>query len=143
MPNRKRMLGTHEVADLLDMNYYTIDYWLRTGLLSCAVPAKGTGTERGFDLGDIMRIRVVQELRSKNVSLQAVREALDLLENGWDVENPLGAIVQAGGRIYYAPSERELWDVLKRQGAIKDFVLVDAEELAQEVGDKVAKLYAA
>jgi len=143
--NPEWTLGTQDVADLAGIAYHRLNYWLSTGLLSCQVPAEGRGSVREFNLRDVVRVRVVAELRRHNVSLQSIRKALDLLEKHWGVEDPLprGAIVQANGRIYYAPNGDELWDVLKRQRAAKDFVMIDAQEVAQEVGDKVAALYAA
>jgi DNA-binding transcriptional MerR regulator len=138
-------LSAPQVADLLGINYQTLNYWLKTDLVTCQVPAEGRGSVREFNLRDVVRVRVVAELRRHNVSLQAIRKALDLLESHWGVEDPLprGAVVQAGGRIYYAPNQQELWDVLKRQRAAKDFVMIDAQEIAQDVSDKVRGLCAA
>jgi DNA-binding transcriptional MerR regulator len=138
-------LSAPQVADLLGINYQTLNYWLKTDLVTCEVPAQGHGSVRRLNLRDVVRIRMVAELRANNLSLQAIRKALDLLAEHWGVEDPLprGAIVQANGRIYYAPNGDELWDVLRRQRAAKDFVMIDAEEVAQDVSEKVRTLCAA
>lgn len=68
------MWGSKRVMRFLGIKVYrTLDHWLRSGLLSCAIPGDGTGNRRGWSAEDVARAFAVNALRRYGYSLQAIR----------------------------------------------------------------------
>jgi DNA-binding transcriptional MerR regulator len=138
--------GTDLVASLAHVTYRQVDWWLRTGLLpEPAVPAKGPGSAREFDWLDLMRVRVVAELRMRGVTLQAIRRALEILSSEWGEHDPLlgGRLLTIDGAVFYRPTEAELWHILARQRAFRHVVTLDVGGLARQTAEAVEALVAA
>ena len=139
-------LSSLQAAALAHVSYRQLDYWLRTELLpQPMVPADGSGTERRFGFLDVLRVRVVAGLRHEGASLQAIRRALDVLENEWNVKNPLdtGRLVAIDGRVCLEADREMLWDILRGQGMAKRIVTLDVSELARDTVAQVRALQAA
>ena len=93
-------IGGWRAARIIGVKYTNLDFWIRTGLLSPAIPARGKGTRRGFSFLDLIRARTVVRLRSENVSLQAIRKVMDELTERYRIADPLAdtsRLVVAGG----------------------------------------------
>ena len=72
-------LVAKQVMNLTGLSYARLDYWLRPErgiIFTCAVPAKGKGSDRIFSFLDVIRIRAVKQLRDQGVSLQIIRKVL-------------------------------------------------------------------
>ncbi len=139
-------LSSLQVAALAHVSYRQLDYWIRTELLpQPMVPAEGSGTERRFGFLDVLRVRVVARLRHEGASLQAIRRALDVLDNEWNVKNPLdtGRLVAIDGRVCLEADREMLWDILRGQGMAKRIVTLDVSELARDTVAQVRALQAA
>jgi len=139
-------LSSQQVAALAHVSYRQLDYWIRSRLLpQPMVPADGKGTERRFSFLDLLRARVVARLRHEGASLQAIRRALDVLENEWNVKNPLetGRLVAIDGRVCLEADREMLWDILRGQGMAKRIVTLDVSELARDTVAQVRALQAA
>ena len=134
-----------QVARLAGITYRQLDWWIRTGLVTCENPAPGTGHERGFTVYDVIAIRAAGDLRKHGASMQAIRKAVDALRAEWDIADPLqtGKMIVIDARVYFAPTDDELWDVLRGQAAVKRFLYLDASELARDTIDRVKVLMAA
>lgn len=138
--------GTDMVASLAHVSYRQVDYWLRSGLLpEPAVPADGPGSAREFDWLDLLRVRVVAELRMSGVTLQAIRRAVAILNREWGERDPLlsGRLLAIDGAVFYEPSEAELWHILSRQRAFRHVTTLDVGALARETAQTVQELMAA
>ncbi len=68
---------TPQAAEIAGVVPRTLDYWVRTGLVtpsSEANIAPGTGNHRRFDLHDLMAICVIAELRRGGIPVQRLRK---------------------------------------------------------------------
>jgi hypothetical protein len=76
--------------------------------------------------------------------MQTLKKAVAILRDEYKEADPLGGgrLVALGGRVYWFASDKALVDLLKRQTAIKDLVLVDMGDLAREARAKVDALAA-
>ena len=132
------------VAELAGLPYRTLAHWCEWGLLTFAQDGTGTGHRRRFDLGDLVRVLALARLRTGGASMQALKAALAILRDEYQEADPLGSgrLVALGGRVYWFADDAGVVDLLRRQQAIKDLVLVDMAELAQEARAKVEALAA-
>lgn len=138
-------LGSSKVAELVGVPFRTLDHWVRTGIVSCEIPAQGAGTRRRFGFRDIFRVQLVARLRKEGISLQTIRKAVALLQQEWKVDDPLvqAQMLSIDERLYWAENPEILWDILKRQGAAGRLVVIDMQELARDTEKKVDLLLAA
>lgn len=136
-------LKPNQVANLCQVSYRQLDYWLRTGLIpEPATPANGAGSARGFAFEDVVRVSLVSRLRAAGVGLAAIRRALDALERAWTHQDPrrLGRLVAIDGQVCLEADSAALWDILARQGAARRIVVVDVGELARETHEQMEGL---
>ncbi|MHB1356197.1 MAG: MerR family transcriptional regulator [Anaerolineae bacterium] len=138
-------LRSKQVIKLAEITYRQLDYWVSTGLVQCIEPGHGTGTDRLFSILDVIAVRAAAGLRKDGASLQEIRKAVELLRSEWSISEPLhsGKLLVINGRVYYAASEAEVWDVIRGQAAIKRLITLDAGELARDTIQKVGVLIAA
>lgn len=135
-------LGSGEVARLAGISFRRLDFWIREGLITPAKGTTGTGDSRRYSFADLLRVRVIARLRREKVSLQMIRRAVAILEERWQVADPLlsGALLAVDGELYLAESPETLWHVLSGQGAVKSLLLIDVGALAQDTEEKVRML---
>ena len=115
-------------AEIVGIKYATLDHWLRTDAIECAVKAEGSGSRREFDFLDLLRARAVARLRTAGVSLQKVRRVIQELERHYKIKAPLtqsSRLIVAGGRLHWAHTEEELIEVLSHQFVATPFVILD------------------
>lgn len=138
-------LRSKQVVKLAGITYRMLDYWIRTGLVQCVDPGRGTGTDRLFSMFDVIAVRAAANLRKDGASLQEIRKAVELLRSEWAISEPLhsGKLLVINSRVYYAASDAELWDVIRGQAAIKRLITLDAGELARDTLKRVEVLIAA
>jgi DNA-binding transcriptional MerR regulator/predicted RNase H-like HicB family nuclease len=73
--------GVSAVLRLTGISYRNLDYWARTGLVRASIrPAGGRGTRRVYAFEDLVALRVVKQLRSAGIPLQAIRRAVRYLQ---------------------------------------------------------------
>ena len=133
-------LSSLEAAALAHVSYRQVDYWLRSNVLpQPMVPAQGPGTERRFGFLDLLRVRVVARLRHEGVSLQAIRRALDVLENEWGTKDPVdaGRLVVIDGESCLFEDREGLWRIFERHGLARRVVVLDAGDVARELWERV------
>lgn len=141
------VLTSRQVAEISGIKYATLDYWLREdrgNLLTCLTPAGGRGSHREFSFRDLIRVRVVARMRQDGATLQAIRDAMNILTEEWGEADPLasGRLVVIGQRIFWTVNERELVDILTQQGAIRDLLVVDVGEIIEDSITRVTELAA-
>jgi len=132
-------LNSPDVVRLSGITYRQLDYWIHLGLITPMKASSGIGDPRRYSFEDLLRVRVIGQLRSKGLSLQMIRKAVKALEERWQVADPLlsGAMLAIGRDVYFAESPTELWHVLSGQGAVKSFLLVDVGALARDTEERV------
>ena len=93
-------LDTGAVARLAGVNRSTLDYWVRTGLVSPSLrQAPGRRRTRLWTIRDAVVVRAVAELRSSGCSLQQVRRARAQVENDWGEVGSDTTLVWTGGDV--------------------------------------------
>ena len=85
--------STREACEAAGLTYRVVDYWVRMGAVTPSVPARGTGTVRGWSIADVDRLARIggvirrAEHAGLNVTAAAVADMWDQLEAGdpWTV----------------------------------------------------------
>jgi DNA-binding transcriptional MerR regulator len=106
-----------QVCKIVGITYRQLDYWARTGLLQPSLQqAHGSGSQRLYSFGDIVRLRVVKRLLDAGMSLNKIRTAMEILRDELSSERPLTdvTLLSDGVTIYAAHSADEVVDVFRR-----------------------------
>lgn len=137
-------IGTEQAARISGASSRQIGYWCSSGLITPQTPARGPGSERKFGFMDLLRLRILAQLRGAGIPLQRIRKALEQLGE-WNEKDPLasGRLLAVGDRLYWTESDAVLVDILKRQRAMAPVVLLDLAELAQETEAELRRVRAA
>jgi DNA-binding transcriptional MerR regulator len=105
-----------EVCRLVGISYRQLDYWARTDLLKPSLrEAQGSGTQRQYSFTDVVQLRVVKRLLDAGMSLKKVRQAMDILRDRLDSDNPLSEVtlLSDGQTIYAANSDQDVVDLFR------------------------------
>lgn len=98
-PDPGQLYRGPEVCRLVGISYRQLDYWARTGLVVPSVPARGSGTQRGYSEHDVAVLVLVAGLLRAGMSLQAARRAAGVLaevpHEMWSTMEPV-AVTPAG-----------------------------------------------
>lgn len=128
-----RIYTTTEAAAITGVHTATLDYWVRTNLLSASVrPAHGSGTRRLFGLDDLMQLRFIFRLRTHGWSLQKIRRAVRTLQTVLQHPNPLQSAVVLGDHqtilalVKTAAGERIVIDALSASGQQVMLIVLEA-----------------
>ena len=141
-------LAAKQVMKLTGLSYARLDYWLRPergNILTCAVPAKGKGSDRIFSFLDVIRIRAVKRLRDGGISLQMIRKVVRELTERYQINDPLAETSQllvAGERLFWVVDDMALLDVLRGQLAAHPLLILPVGEIVADTRAKVAVLMA-
>ena len=85
-------LSTPGVCALVGVPLSTLDYWVRTGLVSPSIrPSAGKRATRWWSISDVVVVRAIKALREAGCPLQRVREVKALIERKWG--EPLESVV--------------------------------------------------
>jgi DNA-binding transcriptional MerR regulator len=134
-----------ELVDISDVNESTLKYWKKQGLFSPTEETKDNHKKAGYkyDLQAVQCVLTVKKLRDQGVSLQKIREAVDVLrEYG---ENLSGVVLYTdneGDELYRIEEKEDLMESLTSDpGQLEDLQLVsldDVNEEARKAMEKVA-----
>lgn len=105
-----------QVCKLVGITYRQLDYWARTGLLTPSIQdAAGSGSQRRYSFGDIVQLKVVKRLLDAGMSLKKIRQAMDILRDELNSDQPLAdvTLLSDGASIYAAHSATEVVDVFR------------------------------
>jgi DNA-binding transcriptional MerR regulator len=104
-----------QAARVAGVTYRQLDYWARTGLIAPSIQeAHGSGTQRHYSFGDLVRLRAVAQLIAAGIDLRKVRRAVEVLRQQSEDLGSL-TVVSDGTTIYACRSPDEVVDLL-RQG---------------------------
>src|SRR5207248_2851880 len=85
------------VCDLADVNISTLDYWIRTGLVTPGIRgSSGYRIARLWTVQEAVVVQAIKALRDAGCSLQAIRNAKAYLEDHWGETIAENVFVWAG-----------------------------------------------
>lgn len=77
-------LETPEVVRLCRLPYSTLDYWVRTGLVTPSVRGgSGRRRTRQWSILDVVSVRALKELRDAGASVRVLKHAQAMLRETW------------------------------------------------------------
>lgn len=87
-----------EVCELTGVTYRQLDYWARTDMVRPSVAdAKGSGSQRLYDDGDVALIRLVKRVLDAGVDLKRVRLAMPALRDAAQRDDETLLVIAADG----------------------------------------------
>ena len=126
-----------QVCKVVNITYRQLDYWARTDLLTPSLQdAHGSGSQRLYSFSDVVQLKVIKRLLDAGMSLKRIRQAMDILREQMQSDNPLAdvTLLSDGSTIYAAKSPDEVVDVFRRgQGVFGIAVGPVQEELEGEI----------
>ncbi len=126
-----------QVCKLVGITYRQLDYWARTDLIKPSLQhAHGSGSQRLYSFIDVVQLKVIKRLLDAGMSLKKIRQAMDILREQLDSDQPLVdvTLLSDGASIYAAHSADEVVDVFRRgQGVFGIAVGPVQEELEGDV----------
>lgn len=100
-----------------------LDYWARTDLVRPGIKdATGRQTKRLYSMGDLIRLATVKHLKTRGISLQKIRRAVDYLKGISDSEKPLEdfELKADKGSLFILTEKPEVWlDIVRRPGQLE------------------------
>lgn len=81
-------LSATQVARLAGLPYQTLDQWLNTDVITCELPAEGTGTRRRFSCRDLAIVLLVRDLKRTGLRMDFSRQVAALLREHWTDGDP-------------------------------------------------------
>jgi DNA-binding transcriptional MerR regulator len=136
MAEMKCHVGGKTAARILGLPYRTLDTWLRSGLMSVEIPAQGKGSRRGFSFTDLLRAMTIKRLRAEGASMQTIRAALNSLGQNYNVADPLaqgGRLLVIDGAVFWAADSETVINVLRQQVGMKNVLLLEVAQMAEDV----------
>jgi len=141
-----------QVARIAGINYRTLDRWLTQGVLTCDVPAAGTGSRRRFEYLDVLGVVVARSLGDRGLHMSAIRRHLTGLRACWADGCPADAgylvLEECGGcsRGVWVDGSGEIAALLAAPrgqdetsgAAVGLFVVIDLADLARRVRASMA-----
>jgi DNA-binding transcriptional MerR regulator len=136
------------VCKLVEITYRQLDYWARTGLITPSIQsAQGSGSQRRYSFTDIVQLKVVKRLLDAGMSLNKIRQAMDILAEQLQTDSPLAdvTLLSDGTTIYAAHNPSEVVDVFRRGqgvfgiavGPVQDELQGQLHELFPELEEDV------
>ena len=110
-----------QVCKIVDISYRQLDLWTTTKLIKASLRSiKGSGHHREYSFEDLLKIKIVKNLRDAGMSLQKIRKALISLEEIMKTETNYSdiTVVSDGTSIYASKNEDDFIDILKKGQAV-------------------------
>lgn len=90
MLEQQLSFSTREACGAAGLTYRVVDYWVRAGAVTPSVPARGTGTQRGWSVADVERLtrvgRVVHDAERAGLTVNVAAVAAMWADvDGWSV----------------------------------------------------------
>lgn len=86
---------SHQAADIANVSYRQLDYWVRCGALEVSRHAAGSGTQRRWSRSDVARLDVFGRLMVATGDVGLVGEAVRL---AWaDEPEPARVVIELAG----------------------------------------------
>ena len=125
-----------QVCKIIGITYRQLDHWTTTKLIKSSLRnIKGSGHHRTYSFEDILKVKIVKNLRDAGMSLQKIRQALTALEKimGSDSNYSDVTVVSDGQSIYASRDEAEFIDILKKGQAVFGISLGPVKEEVERI----------
>jgi len=125
-----------QVCKIIGITYRQLDHWTTTKLITSSLRnIKGSGHHRTYSFEDILKVKIVKNLRDAGMSLQKIRQALAALEKtmGSDSNYSDVTVVSDGQSIYASRDESEFIDILKKGQAVFGISLGPVKEEVERI----------
>jgi hypothetical protein len=136
---------TREAAKITGVEFDTIDYWVRKGIVTPSAEAgTGTGTVRRFDQVDILAIKLCGEARNKGiVGLSHLDGLARTVTKAWRFLGGLPEyLVYSGGAWDGGDRADAIRAMFDRKGAARKLVkiLLPVDDIVAELREKILGL---
>lgn len=109
-----KCLETARVCDIAGVKPSTLDYWVRTGLVTPSLRDEpGHRRTRLWRVQDAVVVRTVRELRRAGCPLQTIRRAQALLAREWRTLASDSTLIWSGGELYEISPEGRVEALVK------------------------------
>lgn len=146
MARTSRGFSSLEVAAATGLTLRQVQYWVLIGfVLPSVYSRRGRGNHDRFNLLDVLTFRILAAMRSRGVSLQALRQVQRYLQ-GRDLQSVYTRLVWAPGNRRYRHdialihSESEMESLLASPGQLIEPVTVDVQQLFREARDRLKEI---
>jgi DNA-binding transcriptional MerR regulator len=152
----EREFTSKEVAELIGIPYPTLDRWLAGGVITCEVPADGTGSRRRFSFRDLVLASLANTLTEQRLRLEVIGAIVGAVRAHWQTDDPADAglieVSPDGGTVAMGglpsdpfdgkPRERErdgwlIRDDEKERGFGALVFLIDVAKLARALRERI------
>jgi DNA-binding transcriptional MerR regulator len=131
--------GGPQVCQIIGITYRQLDYWDRTGLLKPSIKtASGHGSKRLYSYKDLLELKVIKRLLVADLSLPAIRVAVEFLKNKTSDEIASANLVLVGSKALLVQSGQELIDVLKGGQGVMN--VLDLQNLTEELDADISHI---
>lgn len=138
----KSCYSSAEARALSGVTQRQLDYWDQIGLVEASVRRKtGTGKKREYSYTDLIKLKVVAELRKADLSLQKIRKALKIAAS-WDQRRGSWIrkkFITDGKDVFVTTPDRQVLKSILNQGQLA-FSVVFVGEILEEAHNLV-RLY--
>ena len=114
-----------QVCDIVGITYRQLDYWDRTDLLKPSLSAaQGSGTQRLYSYGDLVRLKIIKGLLEAGVKLQTARKVIESLRDDHGTNWQTANLVIDGANTVLARDGEHLVDLVRRGQGVLNVVAV-------------------
>lgn len=127
-------LETPQVLRMCGLPYSTLDYWVRTGLVSPSVRASsGRRRARQWSVLDVICVRALKELRESGAPVRVMRAAQEALRHEWTTSLRDHMLYWDGGDIVRVDEWSNIVSVVNHPGqGVLRIVAVPLDPLREE-----------
>ena len=125
-----------QVCKIVGISYRQLDHWTTTKLINSSLRnIKGSGHHRTYSFEDLLKVKIIKNLREAGMSLQKIRQALKALEKlmGSDSNYSDVTVVSDGQSIYASRDEMQFIDILKKGQAVFGISLGPVQEEVERI----------
>jgi len=126
-----------QVCKIVGISYRQLDHWTTTKLVKASLRnLKGSGHHREYSFEDLLRVKIIKNLRNGGMSLQKIRIALKALQKILDTGVSFSdvTVVSDGQSIYASKNENDFIDILRKGQAVFGISLGPVhDEIEQQV----------
>jgi DNA-binding transcriptional MerR regulator len=125
-----------QVCAIVGITYRQLDYWARQGLVRPSIAdAHGSGTQRSYSFGDLVRLKVIKDLLDAGVKLQTARNAIEYLREDLGDDWATASLVLDGAGSVLVRTDDALIDLVRRgQGVLN---IVPLGRVVQELNESI------
>ena len=130
-----------QVCKIVGISYRQLDHWTTSKLVKASIRSiKGSGHHREYAFDDLLRFKVIKNLRDSGMSLQKVRTALKSLDSLIRNKHKFSdvTVISDGQSIYASVQDADFVDILKSGQVVFGIALGPVEK---EVEEKIIDLY--